>query len=97
MSGERLDEALKLLNSMKKRGQCPDVITYNALLNGFCKFGRVDEAYGLLETFEKDVYDLGLQGYSCLIDGSFRAKRYAEAMVWFRKMMEQELELDVVL
>ena len=94
MSGERLDEALKLLNSMKERGQC---ITYNALINGFCKFGRVGEAYGLIETFEKDVYDLGLQGYSCLIDGSFRAKRYAEAMAWFRKMMEQELELDVVL
>ena len=67
------------------------------MLNGFCKFGRVDEAYGLLETFEKDVYDLGLHGYSCSIDGSFRAKRYAEAMAWFRKMMEQELELDVVL
>nr|POE98340.1 pentatricopeptide repeat-containing protein [Quercus suber] len=90
-NGERLDEALKLLNSMKERGQCPDVITYNALLNGFCKFGRVDEAYGLLETFEKDAYDLGLHGYSCLIDDAGRVK---EALKLFYEMTERNLVPD---
>nr|POE92309.1 pentatricopeptide repeat-containing protein [Quercus suber] len=89
--GERLDESLKLLNLKKERGQCPDVITYNALLNGFCKFGRVDEAYGLLETFEKDAYDLGLHGYSCLIDDAGRVK---EALKLFYEMTERNLVPD---
>ncbi|KAF3947031.1 hypothetical protein CMV_026780 [Castanea mollissima] len=58
---------------------------------------KIDEAYGLLETFEKDGYVLGLKGYSSLIDGLFRDKRYDEAMSWFRKMMEEDIEPDVVL
>lgn len=51
------------------------------LLNGFCKLGRIDEAYGILETFEKDGCDLAVNEYSCLIDGLFKAKRYDEAML----------------
>ena len=52
---------LRLLNTMKECGQYPDVISYNALLNGFCNLGKIDEAYGLLETFERGKYDLGLK------------------------------------
>ena len=47
-------------NSYRGEKESSDVISYNALLNGFCNLGKIDEAYGLLETFERDEYDLGL-------------------------------------
>ncbi|KAH7570259.1 hypothetical protein JRO89_XS05G0077900 [Xanthoceras sorbifolium] len=80
-----------------KSGCRPDFVAYNALLNGFCKLGRVDEAFALLRSFEKDDFKLGLRGYSSLIDGLFRTRRYNEAYAQFRKMSEVNVEPDVVL
>ena len=39
---KRLDEADRLFNTIKESGLFPDVF------NGFCKSGRLDEAYALL-------------------------------------------------
>ncbi|KAK0580678.1 hypothetical protein LWI29_004950 [Acer saccharum] len=68
---------------------------YNQMLKSNC---RVDEAFALLRSFEKeDDFKLQLRGYSSLIDGLFRVRRYDEAYAWYRKMFEVNIKPDVVL
>jgi pentatricopeptide repeat protein len=38
----------KLLNEMQRDGRVPGVVTYNALMNGFCKQGQMKNAKMLL-------------------------------------------------
>jgi pentatricopeptide repeat protein len=42
-----MDKAMKLLDSMVLVGLKPDSITYNILINGYCKTGRVQDALTL--------------------------------------------------
>jgi pentatricopeptide repeat protein len=58
---------------------------------------RVDEAFSLLRLFEKDGYVLDVRGYSCLIRGLFRAKRYEDVQLLYRKMIEDNVKPDVYL
>nr|GMC57938.1 pentatricopeptide repeat-containing protein At1g79540 [Ipomoea batatas]GMC66608.1 pentatricopeptide repeat-containing protein At1g79540 [Ipomoea batatas] len=83
---KRIDDACRLFNLMKTRGCSADFVTYNVLLNGFCKLGRVDEALALLKSFRSECYVVGLERYSCLIDGLVRAKRISEAHSLFQKL-----------
>ncbi|KAL0456558.1 UNVERIFIED_CONTAM: putative pentatricopeptide repeat-containing protein, mitochondrial [Sesamum latifolium] len=43
----KIDKARKLLDSMLGRGLKPSIINYNSLINGYCKQGKVEEAWCL--------------------------------------------------
>ena len=93
----RTDDVHRLLNTMMASGCYLDSITRNVVLDGFCKLGQMDEAFALLQLFEKEGYVLGLKGYSSLIHGLFKANRYDEVPVWLKKMLKAGVEPDVVL
>ena len=40
-------KAKEIFDLMKVRGHVPDVVTYNSLLNGYCKKSKIDEALHL--------------------------------------------------
>jgi pentatricopeptide repeat protein len=42
-----MDRAMKLLDSMVLVGLKPNGVTYNTLINGYCKTGRVQDALTL--------------------------------------------------
>ena len=44
MKGE-IDRAKQLLDCMVEMGVKPNIVSYSSLLNGYCKKGRVDEAW----------------------------------------------------
>ncbi|RVW65319.1 Pentatricopeptide repeat-containing protein [Vitis vinifera] len=81
---------------MKKNGCNPNVFNYSALMNGFCKEGRLEEA--------KEVFDemksLGLKpdtvGYTTLINFFCRAGRVDEAMELLKDMIENKCRADTV-
>ncbi|GAB2233268.1 hypothetical protein Droror1_Dr00002487 [Drosera rotundifolia] len=86
---KRMEDALRLYDQMRKNGCRPDTVTYNALLGGFCKVGGMDYVLSLLRSFESDGYSLGLNGFSCIIDGLFRAGRFEEAKERFVELCEK--------
>ncbi|KFK42357.1 hypothetical protein AALP_AA2G245700 [Arabis alpina] len=92
-----VEDARKLFDEMKANGHSPDSVAHNALLDGFCKLGRMVEAFELLRLFEKDGFVLGLRGYSSLIDGLFKARRYSEAFELYAIMLKKNIKPDVVL
>lgn len=49
------DKAMSLFSQMKRNYDCvvPDCVTYNTLVNGFCKAKRLVEARVLFEAMKK--------------------------------------------
>ncbi|RWR87062.1 pentatricopeptide repeat-containing protein isoform X2 [Cinnamomum micranthum f. kanehirae] len=91
-------DAHKFLRSLKEKNCHPDTITCNALLSRFCKLGQIHEALRLLKLFQTEGgYVLGLNGYSCLIDGLFRTGRFEEACQLYRNMLEENISPDCIL
>ncbi|KAK4412943.1 Pentatricopeptide repeat-containing protein [Sesamum alatum] len=94
---KRTHDAHRLFNLMKSSGCRPDAATYNALLDGFCKCGQLDEAFALFKSFRNDGYNVAIRGFSCLIDGLIRAKRLSEAEELFQKVYDMGVVPDLVL
>ena len=42
-----VDGAFNIMDEMVERGLIPNITTYNALINGFCKVGNMDRAQRL--------------------------------------------------
>ncbi|KAK6143166.1 hypothetical protein DH2020_023514 [Rehmannia glutinosa] len=74
-----------------------DSATYNALLDGFCKCGQIDEAFMLFKSFRDDGFKVGIRGFSCMIDGLIRSKRIGEAEKLFQKVFDVGLVPDLIL
>ncbi|KAJ0231093.1 Pentatricopeptide repeat-containing protein [Hirschfeldia incana] len=88
-----VEDAKKVFDEMKD----PDSVACHALLDGFCKLGRMVEAFEMLRVFERDGFVLGLRGYSSLIDGLFRVGRYDEGFELYEIMIKKNMKPDVVL
>lgn len=92
-----MDEARGLLESMRRNGVWPDSIAYGAVLSGYCKLGRIGEAFECLRVFQEEGFVLGVSGYSCLIDSLFRANRFDDACRVYEEMPERNVQPDCVL
>ncbi|KAK6943554.1 Pentatricopeptide repeat [Dillenia turbinata] len=49
------------MGSMTESGVHPDVVTYNAMLNGYCRFRRVDDSLELWELVKFSIAHVALQ------------------------------------
>ena len=85
-----MQDAIQLFDEMAEMGISPDTATYTNLLNGFCKFHRMDEAFRFLGSFLKKGYRVSLNGYSCVIDGLFRAGRFEEACKCYNNFLKYD-------
>ncbi|KZV50700.1 pentatricopeptide repeat-containing protein [Dorcoceras hygrometricum] len=79
----RMDRAKDIVEEMFSKGCSPDVVTYTAVLTGFCRLGEVDKAKKLL----KEMYKHGCQpncvSFTSLLSGLCQAGNSLEA----REMM----------
>ncbi|MCV5004772.1 pentatricopeptide repeat-containing protein, partial [Escherichia coli] len=66
---ENLDKAFASVNKMENQGLFPDVITYNAILDGFCKQGRMHEAEQVLRRMTEHGVKPDRSTYTSLING----------------------------
>ncbi|ESR33406.1 hypothetical protein CICLE_v10006746mg, partial [Citrus x clementina] len=88
-----IDSAIKLHRRMTCEA---DMVTYSAIIDGLCTDGSVDDAIkmfaemigkamALLQTLERDKFELNIEVYSLVIDGLCRVGRWEEA----RKKLDQ--------
>ncbi|XXG78805.1 hypothetical protein AAC387_Pa08g2665 [Persea americana] len=87
----KIEDAIHLFDEMAEIGISPDTTVYTNLLNGFCKFHRMDEAFMFLSSFLKKRYVVSLDGYCCMIDGLFGTGRFEEACKYYKNLLEDNI------
>lgn len=92
----RVAEAQKLSNEMPAADLSPDLFTYLAMIDGLFKNGHFEEAMALLQSLERDKYELNIEVYSLVIDGLRRVGRLEEARKKLDQLTEKGLVPDVV-
>ncbi|KAL9690542.1 hypothetical protein QQ045_010944 [Rhodiola kirilowii] len=86
----RLDDGRALFDQMPDR----NIVSWNVMLNGYAKAGRVELARELFEQIpERDVVAWGT-----IIDGYLQVNRLTEALLLYRKMLHsRQLPNDVMI
>ncbi|KAG0456400.1 hypothetical protein HPP92_024188 [Vanilla planifolia] len=72
----------------------PDVVTYNTLINGYCRKGRVEEALRLFKVMFRRGVEPDLVSYKILMKGLCKEGRVWEAQQLFDKMRQRGLAAD---
>ncbi|KAF8369843.1 hypothetical protein HHK36_032133 [Tetracentron sinense] len=89
----RLKEAVELFEEMVSKVQVmPDALTYNVLVNGFCREGKVDQARKIMDFMRKNGCCPNIFNYSALMNGFCKEGRVEEAIF----MRKSGLKVDVV-
>ncbi|CAN7041787.1 unnamed protein product [Brassica rapa subsp. trilocularis] len=76
-------KAYKDLAHLADAGNSPDIVTYNVLINGFCKAGDIDGALKLLNVLQLKGLSPDSVTYNTLINGLHRVGREEEAFKLF--------------
>ncbi|KAJ0086720.1 hypothetical protein Patl1_08627 [Pistacia atlantica] len=96
-SSERFREAIELFEEMVSKDQIlPDALTYNILINGFCRGGKVDRAKKIFEFMKNNGCSPNLFNYSALMNGFCKEGRLQEATEAFNEMKSFGLKPDTV-
>lgn len=74
---------------------CPDVVTYTALIDGFCKEIRVDDAVCIYDTMVKEGRMPNAVAYNLIVHGLCNAESVDVARIVVEKIMKECLPLDV--
>lgn len=82
-----LEFAVGLLPSMRIRGFKPDIITWNAVMDAYCRMGLCDEAW---EIFEQ-IKEPNIISWTTLVSGYSRIGNHERSLVIFRKMMSRRV------
>nr|CAD1828589.1 unnamed protein product [Ananas comosus var. bracteatus] len=72
---------------MTVHGVVPDSLTYNTILNAYCKEGRVRDAARLLGGMVSTSSSRDVVAYTTLISGLCNQQRIQDAMVYLLKML----------
>ncbi|KAJ8552973.1 hypothetical protein K7X08_020366 [Anisodus acutangulus] len=71
---------------MLSTGHIPDLYTYGTLLNGYFKYGLVEEAMSLFHKLERKREDTGIAVYNVVINGLCKNGKVNEAHAVFEKL-----------
>ncbi|KAL4334658.1 hypothetical protein GQ457_07G029250 [Hibiscus cannabinus] len=90
-----MDSALHIFHEMPNRGCPPDSYTFGTLINGLCRFGKVNDAKVLFEEMKMRDCSPSVVTYSSLIHGLCQLKNINEAMKLLEEMKNNGLEPNV--
>ncbi|KAL1209995.1 Large ribosomal subunit protein [Cardamine amara subsp. amara] len=83
---ERTKTALRFFEDMKTRGVSPDVVTYNTMINGFCRFKKMDEADKVFVEMKGNNIEPSVVSYTTMIKGYLAVDRVDDGLRIFEEM-----------
>jgi len=93
----RLDEALQLLDQMRKTGVAPSNFTLSMLVKLMCRCRRLDQAFSMLEDMSKEYnFKINIQVYTCLIQGCFHNGQIDKALAVYNRIITDGLQPDAM-
>ncbi|KAA8535748.1 hypothetical protein F0562_030750 [Nyssa sinensis] len=83
-----VDGALKIYTEMIKGGVSPDVVTHNALLNGYCRAGKIKKSFKLWDLMGKEDCRR-VVSYNIFMRGLFENAKVDEAILIWKLLPEK--------
>ncbi|XP_057969568.1 pentatricopeptide repeat-containing protein At3g09040, mitochondrial-like [Malania oleifera] len=77
--------AVELLNSMILEGVEPDLVTWNTVMDAYCRIGLCDEAWKIFE----QIKEPNIISWTTLISGYSRIEKHEISLGVFREMMNK--------
>jgi len=91
----RPDEAIQLLNDMRKYKVTPSNYTLSMLVKLMGRCRRINQAFTMLEDISKEYgLKINIQVYTCLIQGCFNAGQAGKALALQEKIIREGLVPD---
>ncbi|KAI4352134.1 hypothetical protein L6164_006415 [Bauhinia variegata] len=90
-----VDEALCLFKEMQQKNLVPNTITYNTLIDGLCKCGRISYVWELLDEMRDRGQPPDLVIYGLLLHAFCKNKHLDRAIGLFKQIVDQGLKIDV--
>ncbi|CAM8999460.1 unnamed protein product [Rhodiola kirilowii] len=91
-----MEKAINMLSDMKYYGICPNAVTYNMIIHGFCWAGQIEEALCMVHEMKNSALSPDVITYNCLINGFCRACQFEKAWHMFTEMNTRGPDPDVV-
>lgn len=88
----RIVEAYKLLRGLADAGAVPDIVTYNILIDGFCKAKNMNVATALFKELRFKGYAPDAVTYATLVGGYLREEKADKAVEVFHHMVRNGFE-----
>ncbi|CAK9135922.1 unnamed protein product [Ilex paraguariensis] len=90
----KVDEGFRFFKEMKRFKCDPDVVTYNTLVDGLCRAGKVKIAHNVIKGMLKKDLNLkpNVVSYTTLIRGYCGKQEIDEALDVFREMVDHGLK-----
>ncbi|KAL5718076.1 hypothetical protein ACHQM5_011015 [Ranunculus cassubicifolius] len=93
-SSGKIDEANKVVETMRNAGYEPDQVTYSQLVFGLCKAGRLNEGRKKLVEMEALGCVPDIHTWTSLIQGHFLMGEADQALKCFSNMQKKNIEVD---
>merc|ERR1719213_1083945 len=91
----RPDEALQLLDDMRKYNVAPSNYTLSMLIKLMGRCRRINQAFTMLEEISKEHgLKINIQVYTCLIQGCFNAGQAGKALALHEKILKEGVTPD---
>ncbi|EFH47770.1 hypothetical protein ARALYDRAFT_350399 [Arabidopsis lyrata subsp. lyrata] len=90
-----MDKAFNLQKQMIEKSIGLDKTTYNSLILGQLKVGKLCEVRSLIDEMKAREMEPEADTYDIIVKGHCEMKDYMGAYVWYREMQEKGLLLDV--
>ncbi|XP_077254005.1 uncharacterized protein LOC143892971 [Tasmannia lanceolata] len=74
----------------------PNVVSYNILIQAFCKMGSLDSAFSVLEIMEDNGVSPDLITFNTLLNGFYVGNRISDAEMIWTKMEEHNCIPDII-
>ncbi|RHN44772.1 putative pentatricopeptide [Medicago truncatula] len=78
-----------------KLGLNPDIITYNTLIDGYCRFVGIDAAYNILNRMKEAGINPDVVSYNSLSSGAVRKCLLQKSLDLFDEMLQSGIRPDV--
>ncbi|KAK4840251.1 hypothetical protein QYF36_003651 [Acer negundo] len=91
VSNGLLDLAVEMLNSMRLDGFEPDVVTWNTVMDAYCRMGLCDEAWKIFE----HIKEPSIISWTILISGYSRIGKHEMSLRIFRDMLNYGASADL--
>merc|ERR1719162_1919625 len=95
---QRPNDALKLLENMRKTGVAPSNYTLSTLAKLFGRCRRLNQAFTLIEDLSREYgLNVNIQVYTCLIQACFQNRQAPKAVTLHDKLIKEGLVPDEML